>query len=172
MATISLAMVLEDAVKAAAEKAGPAAGQVRIRLETSPAIPPARGDARQIRNALAEIILNAIQATRPAEGDGAAAVAADVTVQAKFDPLDQQIIVQVADHGIGMSDEVMRNAFAPFFSAKSAGRNRGMGLAKALRWVENHGGMIRLDSTLGAGTTAVVILPVNPGGEAGAEAGR
>jgi signal transduction histidine kinase len=36
-----------------------------------------------------------------------------------------------------------------------------MGLAKALRWVENHGGTIRLDSALGQGTTAVLILPVN-----------
>ena len=70
--------------------------------------------------------------------------------------------MQVTDHGIGMSQDIMRNAFAPFFSAKAAGRNRGMGLAKALRWIENHGGTIRLDSTPNLGTTAVLILPLNP----------
>jgi len=53
----------------------------------------------------------------------------------------------------------MRQAFSPFYSAKAAGRNRGLGLAKALRWVENHRGTIRLDSAINLGTTAVVILP-------------
>jgi signal transduction histidine kinase len=37
-----------------------------------------------------------------------------------------------------------------------------MGLAKALRWIENHGGTIRLDTTLHHGTTAVILLPLNP----------
>ncbi len=59
-----------------------------------------------------------------------------------------------------MTEEVMRQAFSPFFSAKTAGRNRGMGLAKALRWIENHGGTIRLDSTAGNGTTAILLLPL------------
>jgi putative nucleotidyltransferase with HDIG domain len=160
MGPLQLHAVLEEAAKLAAEKAaaGGAGQGVRVRVEMAPGIPAARGDARQLRNALAEVILNAIQATRP----GAAGAGGEVVVNARFDPLDQQVVVQVTDRGVGMSDEVMKNAFAPFFSAKSAGRNRGMGLAKALRWVENHGGTIRLDSALGAGTTAVVIVPLNP----------
>ncbi len=86
---------------------------------------------------------------------------APIRIEASFDPLDRQLIIQVIDHGVGMSEEVARQAFSPFFSAKAAGRNRGMGLPKALRWIENHGGTIRLDSQLGSGTTAVVIVPLN-----------
>jgi signal transduction histidine kinase len=108
-----------------------------------------------------------MQATHAAETDagtrgrGEAARGDEVVVSVNVDSLDQQLVVQVSDRGVGMSQDVIRNAFAPFFSAKTAGRNRGMGLAKALRWVENHGGTIRLDSTLGVGTTAVLILPLN-----------
>jgi signal transduction histidine kinase len=79
----------------------------------------------------------------------------------RFDPMDSQLVVQVTDHGIGMSEDVMRHAFSPFYSAKSAGRNRGLGLAKALRWIENHGGTIRLDSAPTQGTTAVLLLPLH-----------
>ncbi len=165
MGPLNIPAVLEDAVKIATEKAvasgGAGMGSAHVRIEPTQGVPAARGDSRQLRNAIAEVVLNAIQASR--SGDGAAHGSHDVTVHARFDPLDQRVIVQVADHGVGMSDDVMRNAFAPFFSAKSAGRNRGMGLAKALRWIENHGGTIRLDSALGAGTTAVLIIPLNPG---------
>ena len=168
MAPLNLAVVVADAVKAATERTenagGGGMGGVKVRVDTSASVPPARGDARQIRNAIAEIVLNAIQAARTSETENKA-VAHEVSIHTSFNPLDHQIIVQVQDHGVGMTQDVMKNAFAPFFSAKNAGRNRGMGLAKALRWVENHGGTIRLDSTLGAGTTAVLILPLNPAPE-------
>jgi signal transduction histidine kinase len=154
--------VLDDAARIAVEKAGPAASQPRIRIEPVNAIPAARGDARQIRNALAEVILNALQASRLPDADPRAKIPGEVQVQARFDPLDQQVVVQVRDFGVGMSEEILRNAFSPFFSAKNAGRNRGMGLAKALRWIENHGGTIRLDSAPGGGTTVVIMFPLNP----------
>ncbi|HUO06937.1 MAG TPA: HDOD domain-containing protein [Phycisphaerae bacterium] len=166
-APLAMETVVQEAVKSATERAGGViGGGPKVKVEIAPGLPTLRADAKQIRNALAEIVLNAIQASHKheapaAEGRTSTPHAAEVMVQARFDPLDSQMIVQVIDHGVGMSEDVMRQAFSPFFSAKAAGRNRGMGLAKALRWVENHGGTIRLDSTLGAGTTVVLILPVN-----------
>ncbi len=55
--------------------------------------------------------------------------------------------------------------FDPFFSSKPAGRRRGLGLAKALRWVESSGGSIRLESRQNAGTRAMVLLPAAWPGE-------
>jgi signal transduction histidine kinase len=157
---------IEQAVNAAAERAG-AYAAARVKLEVSPNIPQAKGDAKQIQNAVAEVVLNAIQATRAAEaasaGGGGGKKPADVLVQVRFDPMDLQLVVQVTDYGVGMSEDVIRQAFSPFYSAKSAGRNRGLGLAKALRWIENHGGTIRLDSTPNAGTTAVLLFPLTAG---------
>jgi len=109
MGTLDIASVIEEAAKIATEKApiGAAAGgtggghAAHIRIEPVQGIPAARADAKQIRNAIAEIITNAIQASRGAEGDVRHKGAdAEVFVQARFDPLDEQIIVQVTDHGV------------------------------------------------------------------------
>ena len=167
MDALDINALAAEAVQAATQRADQAGcAAVSVRLEPAADPPALRADSRQIRNAVAEVIVNAMQATQTARTDAAAHGRAgpahdEVVVSVNVDPLDQQIILQVRDRGIGMSQDVVRNAFAPFFSAKFAGRNRGMGLAKALRWVENHGGTIRLDSTPGQGTTAVLILPLN-----------
>jgi putative nucleotidyltransferase with HDIG domain len=177
MGPVDINALVAEAVQTAAQRAAQTGGAaVPVRVEPAGDLPAARADNRQIRGAIAEVVLNAMQAITaahaapgssgetPAQATASRPQAArsdEVTVSVNVDLLDQQIIVQVRDRGVGMSQDVMRNAFAPFFSAKTAGRNRGMGLAKALRWVENHGGTIRLDSALGQGTTAVLILPLN-----------
>ena len=65
-----------------------------------------------------------------------------------------------------LADKCLASARTPYrrtsaTAARAIPHTGGMGLAKALRWVENHGGTIRLDSALGQGTTTVLILPVN-----------
>jgi C4-dicarboxylate-specific signal transduction histidine kinase len=58
-----------------------------------------------------------------------------------------------------MDEETLRHAFDPFFSVMSAGRRRGLGLAKSLRWVECSGGSIQLESRPQQGTRVMVLLP-------------
>jgi signal transduction histidine kinase len=58
-----------------------------------------------------------------------------------------------------MEEATQKRAFDPFFSVKPAGRRRGLGLAKALRWVESSGGSIRLESRPGQGTRSIILLP-------------
>jgi signal transduction histidine kinase len=58
-----------------------------------------------------------------------------------------------------MDEETLKRAFDPFFSSKPAGRRRGMGLAKALRWIESSGGTMRLESRVGKGTRGSILLP-------------
>jgi signal transduction histidine kinase/HD-like signal output (HDOD) protein len=159
---IVLETITQEAVQAAIERLDKTMVPAKITLEPSVGVPETKGDPKQIRNAITEVILNALQASKAPEGGGGGPPP-EITVQVRFDPLDGQIIIQVTDRGVGMSEEVMRHAFSPFFSAKSAGRNRGMGLAKALRWIESHGGTIRLDSVLHKGTTTVIILPLGGG---------
>jgi len=156
-APAALAEIVQSAADDAKARAG---GDGTVTVEADPAAPLLKVDAAQIRAAVAEVILNALQASQPrGAAEDAAAKVAEVLVQIRYDALDHQAVVQVTDHGRGMDETTLRQAFAPFFSAKNAGRQRGMGLAKALRHIEAHGGLIRLDSMLGAGTTAVIIIP-------------
>jgi signal transduction histidine kinase len=73
-----------------------------------------------------------------------------------------RILLSVRDDGAGMSPEVLRRAFEPFFSTKGEGRGSGLGLPVARALVESLGGELRLESRLGAGTTAILALPEGP----------
>jgi two-component system NtrC family sensor kinase len=114
-------------------------------------VPVVSVDPRQVGKALAEVIDNALQATQALKGH--------VAVHAGFDPYSSRVVVTVSDDGCGMDEETVKRAFDPFFSSKRAGRRRGMGLAKALRWVEASGGSIRLESRPSQGTRAILLLP-------------
>jgi signal transduction histidine kinase/HD-like signal output (HDOD) protein len=119
-------------------------------------VPPIVVDAAQIQSALAEVLDNAIQATDASAGR--------VQVHAAFDPYSGRAVLSVSDNGCGMNEHVARHAFDPFFSSKRAGRRRGMGLAKAMRWIESNGGSIRLESQEGQGTRVLILLPAANGG--------
>ena len=68
--------------------------------------------------------------------------------------------LEVSDTGDGMTEEVQAKIFTPFFSTKRVGR--GLGLAVVQRVVAGHGGMIKVRSAPGTGTTFQVMLPCIP----------
>jgi two-component system cell cycle sensor histidine kinase/response regulator CckA len=70
------------------------------------------------------------------------------------------IVLAVRDHGVGMSPEVQALATEPFFTTKSHESGSGLGLTTVLASVERAGGTLRIESTLGAGTTVTIALPV------------
>jgi signal transduction histidine kinase/HD-like signal output (HDOD) protein len=114
-------------------------------------LPQVEVDAEQVSAALREIIGNAIQATDEHAGQ--------ILIHGAFDFMSNKVVLTVTDNGCGMDEETLKRAFDPFFSSRRAGRRRGMGLAKALRWVECSGGTIRQESNVGQGTRTTVLLP-------------
>ncbi len=65
----------------------------------------------------------------------------------------------VADNGLGMSAEVKRHLFEPFYTTKGVGKGTGLGLATVYGIVHQAGGVIHCDSQLGQGTAFRIYLP-------------
>ncbi len=146
--TTDLAELVARAVHDAKALSDPADRTIEV---TMGEVPQISADPRQMCDALVEVIDNAIRATD--EKTGA------VAIHAAYDSYSSRVVLSVTDNGCGMDEQTLKRAFDPFFSSKPAGRRRGLGLAKALRWVEAAGGTIRLESRPGAGTRAMILFP-------------
>jgi two-component system NtrC family sensor kinase len=70
--------------------------------------------------------------------------------------------VSIADTGSGIAPENINRIFEPFFTTKAVGSGTGLGLSLSYGIVNKHGGRIEVASTVGAGTTFTVRLPVCP----------
>jgi len=76
------------------------------------------------------------------------------------------VAVEVADNGSGIPPEVMKHIFDPFFTTKEIGKGTGLGLSISYKIVEQHGGHIKVDSKVGAGTIFTVWFPLKASQEA------
>ncbi|MFN4295512.1 MAG: response regulator [Brevundimonas sp.] len=74
-------------------------------------------------------------------------------------PAGEFVMVSVTDTGSGMSEEVLAKAFEPFFTTKPVGQGSGLGLSQVFGLAKQAGGGVRIDSTVGEGTTIAVYLP-------------
>jgi len=72
---------------------------------------------------------------------------------------DERVRLKISDQGCGMDAETVRKATQPFFSARPAGRKRGMGLAYATRLIQLNKGTLQITSQPNSGTTVTISLP-------------
>lgn len=125
-------------------------------LECSAADPDLRvyADRHQVMEVLLAVMTNAVQATDAQMGR--------VSVNSASSASDKQVRIVIEDNGVGMSPEVLEHALDPFYSSRSAGRGRGLGLSLAHRLAEINGGRLCLESIPGGGTTVTIDWPAQP----------
>lgn len=105
----------------------------------------------QVRQALTNIVINAIQAMK---GKG--------TLRLSTTVAGESAIVTITDTGPGIPKQHLSKVFDPFFTTKGQGEGSGLGLTVARRIIRKFGGDIRMESVEGSGTSCIVTLPVNP----------
>jgi len=76
---------------------------------------------------------------------------------------DSRVLLQIQDTGKGIADEVRSKIFDPFFTTKPLGKGTGLGLSISYGIVESHGGVLRVESEVGVGTTFTIDLPADTG---------
>lgn len=102
----------------------------------------------QINQVLMNIIDNAIFAIKET---------GDIYIRTKDD--GKNIIVEIEDNGVGISEENLSKVFEPFFTTKGVGEGTGLGMSISYKIIETHGGKINIESELGKGTKFTIILP-------------
>lgn len=122
----------------------------RMRLETSFSTGDCTAllDRDQVKTALLNILVNAVEAMQ--EGKGLLAVKTACTD-------DNRVYVEVSDNGGGISDADRQRLFDPFFTGKSGGM--GLGLTATQNIINSHKGSIEVESQVGLGTTFRLYFP-------------
>lgn len=112
-------------------------------------LPPIQCYPAELNQVFLNLIVNATQAI---EGEGT------ITIAGR--DAGDSIVLQFSDTGKGMTPEVMRNIFNPFFTTKPVGEGTGLGLAIAYQIiVDHHHGSIEVESQPGVGSTFTIHLP-------------
>lgn len=138
---------------------------IRLETECAPDLRMVLGDATQMHQVLLNLCVNA----RDAMPDGgrlrlsAANLDIDVSFASMLPELTPgaYVLVKVSDSGCGMPQEVIERIFDPFFTTKGLGKGSGLGLSTVHGIVKSHGGMLKVESTQGEGTTFQIYLPAD-----------
>lgn len=104
-------------------------------------------DNDQFKIALLNLLINAIEAMKPDLG----------ILKISFYTKNKQLILQVEDNGVGISEKDQKQLFEPFFTAKKEGS--GLGLTAVQNIIHSHKGRIAVHSQLGKGTTFTLTFP-------------
>ncbi len=139
--------------------------RAKVQYDLTSKLPRIDGDAAHLVQVITNLVTNAAEALRDGAGN--------IWLRSRVRDVKRRelalahggesfsegpcVILEVADDGIGMSDELRSKIFDPFFSTKRSGR--GLGLASVMGIVTAHRGAIQVDSQPGRGTLVRVLFP-------------
>jgi PAS domain S-box-containing protein len=123
-------------------------------------LPPVFGDRNQIKQAILNLVLNAVEAMP----DGGR-----LKVVTEVEPGDSHVTIRVSDTGSGVPKKMQKSIFEPFVTTKKDGKGVGLGLSVVYGVIAQHAGVIDVESGQGKGTTFTVKLPISSEPESASE---
>ncbi len=125
---------------------------VNVEVMIERGLPPVLMDRDQVRQALTNLIANALDAM-PGGGTLKITTGSEVLHDVRY------VYLKVSDTGQGIADDKLPLIFEPFFTTKQIGRGTGLGLSITNKIMEEHGGFIRAESREGAGSAFSLYFP-------------
>lgn len=131
--------------------------EIAVEFSALPGLWPIKLDATQFEKCVVNLVNNA----KDAMPDGGTITISLRNVVASSDeaPLGNHVLLEIRDTGSGMSQEIQARAYEPFFTTKPPGHGVGLGLSMVYGFVHQSGGIIRVISEVGRGTTVRIYLP-------------
>lgn len=120
------------------------------------ALPEIYAHGGQINQVLLNILVNAAQAIKQKKSTEKGIIKIDTCVESDY------ICCKIEDNGCGMTEDVMKRIFEPFYTTKVVGQGTGLGLSLAYDIIVNkHNGKLEVTSQYGVGTCFRIIIPIN-----------
>ncbi len=148
-ARTEIRQILDEALQLTSRKTN--VEHINVQIEVAEDAKEVFVDSAQIASAIANVLTNAIESYSDELGP--------IKITAQSAGSGEMVRLQIMDLGCGMDAQTLRKAVQPFFSARPAGRKRGMGLAYAARFAQINGGALSIESQPGVGTTVTFHLP-------------
>ncbi|MBL0225229.1 MAG: PAS domain S-box protein [Geobacteraceae bacterium] len=153
---VSVRQVIEDSISLVLRGAN-----VTATVDAPESLPAIEADAGQISQVFNNLVINAVQAM---PGGGSIAItAAEMSIDGNNPmslPPGRYVRITCTDQGCGITPEILKKIFDPYFTTKPCGS--GLGLASAHSIINKHGGRISVCSAPGQGTTFELLLPASP----------
>ena len=127
---------------------------ISMKADLATDLPPLVGAQTEIRDALTNLVLNAVDAMPTG---GALTIRTRTTAEDAGAPM--RVVVEVSDTGVGMDEETRTRCVEPFFTTKGQ-RGTGLGLAMVYGMIQRHSGEFEVDSVPERGTTMRLIFPL------------
>jgi signal transduction histidine kinase len=124
---------------------------VHVNMDLAQDIPEIIGNPNQLQQVLMNLAINAQQAMGPDGGTVDIVTACD----------DDKVYISVSDTGPGISEEVAKKIFEPFYTTKAAGEGTGLGLSVTYGIIQDHKGDIRVERADSGGARFVIELPLD-----------
>jgi PAS domain S-box-containing protein len=142
---------------------------IEMRTDLAPDLPTIMGADNEIRDALTNLIFNAVDAM-PNGGPLTlrTRVVQDEEARSQESPTRESVQLEVVDAGIGMDEETRRRCLEPFFTTKGE-RGTGLGLAMVYGAIQRHSANIEIESAVGQGTSIRLSFPIPTAPTAGVE---
>lgn len=127
---------------------------IRFELDVAPRMPELTWCRESLQGALMNLLSNARDAM-PSGGTVSLVVSLH-----RGESTAPGIEIRITDSGLGMNSETLRHAADPFFTTKVSGMG-GLGLPMVMRFVQETGGSLQIESEPGAGTIVTLLLPIS-----------
>jgi signal transduction histidine kinase len=124
--------------------------EAMVELRLAEGLPRVGAIRTQLHQVFINLITNACHAL-PAAGE---------TICVTTRLVDDEVVIEIADTGVGVDEALRPRIFEPFFTTKKEGKGTGLGLSIVKNIVEGHGGHVGFESRVGVGTTFRISLPV------------
>lgn len=128
--------------------------QIDVEKELDSQLPELIGSEDQLFQILMNFVSNAVEAMETS-------VTKTLKITSQHSLENNEIIIRFIDTGIGVPRNLLLKIFEPFYTTKTKGKGVGLGLSVVYGIIEKHGGNIKVESRVGAGTEIIVRLPID-----------